>query len=118
MKKQCPIYETANLMGKRWTLLVILEVYKGGNSRRYSEIKGKVEGITPKILSLRLKELEKEGLVKKKIDSSSFPVKCEYSLTPKGTDFLAILKKIKGWSLKWNKCKIHCSNTDCSYCNL
>jgi len=77
-----------------------------------------MEGITPKVLSLRLKELEKEGLINKRIDASSFPVKCEYSLTKSGLDFVGIIKDIKKWSLKWKFKNIVCEKADCRECSL
>src|SRR3989344_8618007 len=107
---QCTIYKTTNFIGKRWTLVILLELYKGKSEiKRYSELKKSLPGITPKILSLRLKELEKESLIKKAIDNSHIPIKCEYSLTESGKDFIKIIKEIKSWSLKWyegnNSCK-------------
>ena len=101
MDKDCTIYQTTNFIGKRWTLLILLELYRGNTkSKRYSELKRNLIRITPKILSARLKELEKQDLVKKTIDSSEFPIKCNYSLTKSGEDFISIIKDIKKWSLK------------------
>ncbi len=119
MDSHCTIYKTANFIGKRWTLLILLELYKGDSkAKRYSEIKSGMEGITPKVLSLRLKELEKEDLIKKRIDTSSFPVKCEYSLTRSGLDFIRIIQDIKKWSLKWKIKNIECEKSDCRECTL
>jgi len=117
MDNNCTIYRTVDFIGKRWTLLILLELYKG-KIRRYSEIKGRMADITPKMLSARLKELEKEGLVHKSIDSSEFPVKCEYKLTPKGNDFIKIIKDIKMWALKWNIKNRLCEGIDCKQCRL
>ena len=119
MEQDCTIYQTANFIGKRWTLLILLELYKGSNRRkRYSELKNELPNITPKILSARLKELEKEKLISKKIDASSFPVKCEYSLTKSGEDFIKIIKDIKQWSLKWKIDNLVCQKADCRECKL
>ncbi len=74
--------------------------------------------ITPKILSARLKELEKEGLIDKKVDASKFPVKCEYSLTKSGEDFIHIIKNIKEWALRWEVKNIICEKADCRECRL
>jgi DNA-binding HxlR family transcriptional regulator len=119
MDNDCTIYQTANFIGKRWTLLILLELYKGENKlKRYSEIKKGLKEITPKVFSLRLKELEKEGLISKKIDASSFPVKCEYSLTNSGEDFIRIIQDIKKWALKWKVKNIVCEKADCRNCTL
>ena len=118
MDVDCTIYQTASFIGKRWTLLILLELYKGGKPKRYSEIKKGILGITPKILSLRLKELEKEKLIVKKIDTSEFPVKCEYSLTPSGIDFIKIIQDMKKWALKWKVKNIVCEKVNCKECKL
>ncbi len=117
MDKNCTIYQTASFIGKKWTLLILLEIYKSkDNSKRYSEIKNELPKITPKILSLRLKELEKEKLIKKKIDTSKFPIRCDYSLTKRGDDFIKIIKDIKKWALKWNIKNKVCEETNCKNC--
>ena len=119
MHKQCTIYRTANFIGKRWTLLILLELYKGkAEWKRYYELKSRLGGITPKILSSRLKELEKEGLIAKKISAKSFPVKCEYSLTKTGKDFIGIIKNLKKWALKWKLGSEMCRNAKCKDCEL
>jgi len=66
MDRKCTVYRVSSLIGKKWMLPILLEIGKF-ESRRYSEIKKTVPGITPKILSLRLKELEKEEMISKKI---------------------------------------------------
>lgn len=119
MYENCAVYKTANLIGKRWTLLILLELYKGKSKwKRYSQIKNGLPEITPKILSVRLKELEKEDLIAKKIDASKFPVKCEYSLTESGEAFIRIIKDIKKWALKWKIKNIVCEKTNCKECEL
>ncbi len=118
MDKTCTIYRTANFVGKRWTLVILLELYKGNKWKRYSQIKEKLPQITPKILSSRLKELEKEGLIAKKIDATSYPIKSEYTLTKSGEDFIPILKNIKKWSLRWNIKNKICNSTNCKECKL
>lgn len=119
MKEKCTVYRTADFIGKRWTILILLELYKGGpEAIRYSEIKRRLSNITPKILSTRLKELEAKNLIIKKVDATSFPIKCEYSLTKRGQDFIKIIKDIKKWALKWNIKNKTCENKDCLHCDL
>jgi len=119
MQEGCTVYKTAQYLNKKWTLLIILELYKGnGYQRRFSELKDSLSGITPKILSERLKELEKEGLVKKDIDSSSFPVRSEYTLTECGIEMVDIIRIMKHWALKWKIENIACGEQDCKNCEL
>ncbi|MBW3020066.1 helix-turn-helix transcriptional regulator [Candidatus Woesearchaeota archaeon] len=117
MNEDCTIYKITNIVSKRWTIPILLEIYKSKNkSKRYSEIKNSLMDITPKILSSRLKELELEGFVEKKVEKNSFPVKCEYSLTESGSEFIPIIQKIKEWSLKNKFDNKHCKKTKCEDC--
>ncbi|MFH1447591.1 MAG: helix-turn-helix domain-containing protein [Candidatus Micrarchaeota archaeon] len=119
MNRKCTVFKTARFIGKRWTLLILLELYKGKSRRkRYSELKERLINITPKILSTRLKELEKEGLVEKRITADKFPIKSEYSLTASGRDFISVIRGIKKWALKWDKGSVICENRDCKHCEF
>lgn len=119
MDENCTVYKTIDIISKKWSLLILLEIYKGEKSKkRYTEIKNKLQEITPKVLSGRLKELEAEGLISKQIDASSFPVKSEYSLTKIGLDFISIIKEIKGWALRWKIKNNVCEQLDCKECKL
>jgi len=117
MDKNCSVYKAVDIFGKKWTLLILQELYKK-NWKRYSEIKKAVPGITPKILSARLKELEQEEIVVKETDARKFPIKCEYSLTQSGEDLVDILKEIKKWSIKWKASRAECCEIDCKKCRL
>lgn len=119
MDKNCTIYRTTNFIGKRWTILIMLELYKGKTGvKRYSELKKKLPDITPKILSLRLKELEKLGLVNKKVDTNVMPIKCEYSLTESGSAFIKVIRDLKKWALEWDVGSKNCGDSDCKICEL
>lgn len=119
MDENCTVYKTMDFISKKWTLLILLELYKGAKEKkRFSEIKSKMDDITPKVLSERLKELEKEGLIKRKIDASQFPVKTEYWLTESGLDFIPIISEMKSWALKWKPHQKVCESIECKNCNL
>lgn len=119
MQEGCTVNRTVKYIARKWTLLVLLELYKGqGHARRFSELKSCLDGITPKVLSARLKELEKEGLVERSFDGRSFPAKAEYSLTESGLEIVEIVKDMKRWALKWKITNIECSCQDCSECVL
>lgn len=114
MDENCTIYKTADLIGKRWTLLIILELAK--KKRSFNELKASIPKITAKILSTRLKELEKQQIISKKLLISTQPVKSEYSLTKAGKDFFKIIKQIKQWALKWNIENKLCEKLNCLEC--
>ena len=119
MDKECTVYQSTHLFGKRWTLLILLELYKGNSGwKRFSAIQKSMEEITPKMLSARLKELEFEELIKKQVDASSFPVKSEYKLTDAGEDFISVIQALKQWTLRWRGDNIACSQSECAECML
>ena len=119
MDDACTINLTVRYLTKKWTLLIILELYKGEkHTRRFSELMNSLGDITQKILSERLKELEVEGVVTKKVDATSFPVRSEYTLTKSGLELVDIIRGIKTWALKWKIDNIPCGKQDCSACVL
>lgn len=116
MNTKCTIYKTADFIGKKWTIPIILELYK--NKKRYSELKKNLANITPKILSARLKELEKEKIISKITNNANLPKKSEYFLTKSGNEFIPIIKKIKTWALKHRIKNKFCSETNCKHCEF
>jgi len=119
MQEGCTVNRTVKYIARKWTLLILLELYKGeAHRRRFCELKSCLDGITPKVLSARLKELEREGLVDKSFDGSSFPVRSEYNLTESGLEIVEVVKAMKRWALKWKIANIECSCQDCSECVL
>ena len=119
MNNDCTIYKTLDIVGKKWSLLIILSIYKGkSKEKRYSKIKKDLHTITPKILSTRLKELEKEKIIRKKIDSSSIPISTYYSLTECGTALIKIIQDLKKWGLEWKFKNKECTSTFCKQCKI
>jgi DNA-binding HxlR family transcriptional regulator len=119
MDDACTVNMTVKYLTKKWTLLIILELYKGPqHTRRFSELKDSLGDITQKILSERLRELEAEGIVTRHIDASTFPVRSEYTLTSSGLELVDVIRGIKHWALKWKIDNIPCGGQDCSVCVL
>ena len=118
MDPECTVYKTMEYLSKKWTILILLELYKGNDWKRFSEIKAKMREITPKILSERLKELEDQGLLEKRVDTSVFPIRSEYKLTQSGIELMDAVKCIKMWALKWKIDNEPCMNKDCVVCTL
>ena len=63
-------------------------------------------------------ELEKEGLIKKKISAKQFPIKSEYSLSESGADLIRIIKEMKKWALHWKINNAYCEKTNCKLCEF
>lgn len=119
MDHDCTFYKTMDYLAKRWTILILLELHKGKQEwKRFSEIRNSMKDITSKVLSERLKEIEEEGLVEKRVDASSFPIKSEYRLTESGQELVEAIKNIKQWALKWKIDNEPCKMQDCARCTL
>jgi DNA-binding HxlR family transcriptional regulator len=119
MDEACTVYKTVDFISKKWSIIILLELFRGNKqAKRFSEIKESLREITPKVLSARLKELEYEGLIVKKVDASQFPVKCEYSLSSSGVDFIGVIQNIKQWALKWKPHQKACEESNCRHCEL
>ncbi|MFD1777109.1 winged helix-turn-helix transcriptional regulator [Fredinandcohnia salidurans] len=96
----CPKFEKAmSLLSQRWTALVIYQLLVG--PQRFNEIQSSI-GISGKVLSDRLKDLEHQGLVKREVIPET-PVIIEYSLTERGHSIEPILREIEKWSQVWVK---------------
>lgn len=119
MDESCTVNQTVRYLTKKWTLLIILELYKGEQyTRRFTDLRDALPGITPKMLSERLKELEAEGIIGNHIDARQFPVRSEYFLTESGLEIVDIIRDIKVWALKWKIDNIPCGAQDCRVCAL
>ena len=94
----CPrLAKAMELLGKRWTTLIIYQLLDG--SKRFNEIESSLP-ISGRLLSERLKELEKEGIVQRTL-FSEVPVRVEYNLTDKGMALKGVVTGIENWSKDW-----------------
>lgn len=94
----CPRFEKAiSLLSQRWTGLVIYQLLNG--PQRFCNIESSV-GVSARVLSERLKDLENEGIVKREVFPET-PVRIEYSLTEKGLALEPLMREIEKWSQKW-----------------
>jgi transcriptional regulator, MarR family len=119
MQEGCTVNQSVRYLSKKWMLLIILELYKGeAYTRRFSELRLTLDGITPKVLSERLKELEDERIIIRKVDATTFPVRSEYTLTESGLDLVGVIRDIKRWALKWKIDNLPCGEQDCKDCIL
>ena len=86
---ECPVSRTARLIDGRWTTLIIRDLL--GGTRRYSELQASLTGISPKVLAARLRFLEQQGLIHKKV-YPVVPPRTEYSLTHLGTSLSGVIQ--------------------------
>lgn len=92
--KQCGVEKTLRIIGSRWTMNIIHNLFSG--KKRFGELQKLLAGISTKTLSHRLKELEKENVISKKV-FLEIPLHVEYSLTEKGKSLGDIFKQMAEW---------------------
>ncbi len=92
----CPLEGIINTISKKWTLQIIAQI---GNHKklRYNEIKERLGGISPKSLADRLKELEREGLIKREA-FAEIPPRVEYALTDNGETLRRSMMPLMEWA--------------------
>ena len=91
-------HRAVELIGSRWTGTVINALM--GGPARYAALRDGIPDISDRMLSERLRELEKEGIVKRHV-SSEAPVRVEYELTDKGRSLEKALRAIAAWAAEW-----------------
>ncbi len=95
----CPYFHKGiELIGKRWTGCIIDALMDG--PRRFSELLEAVPGLYDRLLSERLKELEAEEVVRRRVYPET-PVRIEYELTPKGRDLERAVSEVRRWARRW-----------------
>lgn len=93
----CPIAKTLDVIGTKWTFLIIRDLLIEG-TLRFSDLLKSMDGISPKTLSLRLKELEERGILERKA-FPEIPPRVEYTLTEKGQRLEGIFIELKRFGL-------------------
>ena len=92
---KCPIARTLDVMGERWTWLILRDLLLKG-PRKFQDLEESLSGISPTTLSARLKTLEEEGVVERRIYEKN-PPRAEYQLTDKGRQLGPVLKALRDW---------------------
>jgi DNA-binding HxlR family transcriptional regulator len=98
--KSCPIDNTFKLIGRKFTVLILRNMINSKQTR-FNQLLNSVEGANPKTLSVRLREMEKLGLIKRKVYSHEIPIKIEYSPTEKGLALQPILDMMAAYSMRY-----------------
>jgi len=97
----CPHFHHAiELIGKRWTGAIVCALTE--RPMRYAELGKAVPGLSDRLLSQRLRELEEEGLVQRQVEAGT-PVRVIYSLTEAGQQLDPVLSELKSWARRWKK---------------
>lgn len=97
---ECPIHVSSRVLGRKWAMLVLRDI---GFRRidRFTRLLESIPGLTPRVLSMRLKELESDEYIKKVNSKTSFAA-TRWELTEKGIDSLQILIMVIAFGSKWH----------------
>jgi DNA-binding HxlR family transcriptional regulator len=97
----CPnFHEAIELIGKRWTGAILCALTE--RPMRYGELGKAVPGLSDRLLSQRLRELEDEGLVEREVEAGT-PVRVTYSLTTTGEALEPAIRELKTWAKRWKE---------------
>jgi len=102
--KRCPIDNSLKIFGKKFTMHILRNMILL-KQKRFNEFLKSIEGINTKSLSIRLREMETEGLITRKVIDKR-PLHVEYSLTDKGKSLEPILVQMASFSMRWEPKKI------------
>ena len=93
-EETCPVARAVRVLDGKWTMLVIRDLLAG--TRRFSELRASLAGISPKTLTDRLRSLEQHGLVER-ASYAEIPPRVEYRLTPAGRTLEPVLAALADW---------------------
>jgi DNA-binding HxlR family transcriptional regulator len=97
----CPHFHAAiELIGKRWTGAIVCVLAE--RPQRFGELAKAVPGLSDRLLSRRLRELEEEGLVERDVEPG-YPVRVTYSLTPAGAELRPTIDELRTWARRWKR---------------
>lgn len=96
-RRTCTVARTVEIVGDSWSQMIIHELFLG--TRRFDEMQ-RLTGASPHLISVRLKRLEAEGIVRREAYSTR-PVRHEYRLTEKGRDLWPLIIAMKSWGDRW-----------------
>lgn len=95
---ECPVEYTASILSNKWKCLILRDLLTG--TKRFNELNKSIVGISAKVLTENLRELENDGIVNRKT-YAIVPPKVEYSLSPKGEELKPIIDLMKDFGNKY-----------------
>lgn len=90
----CPVETTLSIIGDKWKVLILRDLFDG--TKRFSELKNSLHGVTQKMLTQQLRELENDGIIDRKV-YPVVPPKVEYSLTQLGYSLKPVIDSMANW---------------------
>ncbi|WP_141433220.1 helix-turn-helix domain-containing protein [Bacillus sp. 03113] len=99
-KYSCPVEATLDVIGGKWKGVILFHLLDG--TKRFNELRRLLPGITQRMLTLQLRELENDGIVYREV-YKEVPPKVEYSLTEFGCTLTPIILKMREWGIEYSK---------------
>ncbi|MCR6687201.1 helix-turn-helix domain-containing protein [Pseudoxanthomonas sp.] len=96
LAERCPIRDVVDRLGDRWTVLVLIELSTGG-TLRFTELKRRIEDVSPRMLAQTLRQLEENGLVVRTV-FPTVPPRVDYALTALGHSFFERVRGLIDWA--------------------
>jgi DNA-binding HxlR family transcriptional regulator len=94
----CAVETTIKVIGGRWKVLILRELFSG--VKRFGELQRSISGVTQKMLTQQLREMEEDGLIQRVV-YAQVPPKVEYSLTPTGESLEPVLTAMHDWAIEY-----------------
>lgn len=99
----CPVETTLMMIGDKWKVLIIRELLPG--TKRFTEIRRSIDGVSQKVLTQKLREMEADGLLERRV-YAEVPPRTEYSLTDLGSSLRPVLDSLEDWGWSYKRyCK-------------
>ena len=117
-KNECPTLLMTHILGKKWTVPIVEEVYFSNGSAQFNAIKRSVSSITTKTLNDSLRELCTVEVLKKHTSRYNNVKYTKYTLTEKGRDLERLIQNMKKLGICWYGMQKGCETTKCSSCPL
>jgi DNA-binding HxlR family transcriptional regulator len=95
--QSCPVARSLEFLGERWTLLIVRDLLTG--PRKFQDFSASLSGVTPAVLSHRLKVLEEHGIVSRQL-YSQHPPRAEYALTDQGLELRPVVRALGIWGAR------------------
>ena len=109
----CPVETTLTMISDKWKVLILRDLLTG--TKRFGELKKSLTGVSQKVLTSQLREMEENGLVERKA-YPEVPPRVEYSLTPLGRSLQPIMDAMRVWANSTNNRMRDCAPGSCRTC--
>lgn len=96
--ERCVVERTADVIGGKWTTLILRDLLQG--TRRFGELRASLGSVSPKTLTDRLRELERDGIITRTV-YPEVPPRVEYKLTDKGKALRPVIDAMAAWGAAW-----------------